>query len=149
MNIDQKSRYSQFQKQGFMVSLLLPQCYPNHDSVLFALWKINAPEQSKRIEKHLNLPVVHTIKSPCWQWWQELSSVPLPICICVLWFKPLFDEGHNWKGYPTDTRRNNNLIMTSKRRFDVIMTLLLRRVSVGYHMSSFWWNFRHWLHRKL
>ena len=35
---------------------------------------------------------------------------------------------------PTGTRRNNNVIMTSKRRrdsrFDVIMTLLLRRVSV-------------------
>ena len=33
---------------------------------------------------------------------------------------------------PTDTWRNNNVIITSKRhRFDVIMTLLLRRVSTG------------------
>ena len=38
-------------------------------------------------------------------------------------------------GRPTGTRRNNNVIMTSKRRrnvvFDVIMTLFLRRVSTG------------------
>ena len=34
--------------------------------------------------------------------------------------------------YPEDTRRNDNVIMTSKRRrFDVLMTLLLRRVFVG------------------
>ena len=35
-------------------------------------------------------------------------------------------------GFPMRTQRNNNVIMTSKRRrFDVIMTLLLRRVSDG------------------
>ena len=34
---------------------------------------------------------------------------------------------------PTNTRRNNSVIRTSKRRrFDVIMTLSLRRVSSGY-----------------
>ena len=43
----------------------------------------------KKNWKNPNLPVVHTVKSPCWQWWQELSSVTLPICICVLWFKLL------------------------------------------------------------
>ena len=32
---------------------------------------------------------------------------------------------------PTDTWRNNDVIMTSKRRFDVIMALLLRRLSAG------------------
>ena len=35
-------------------------------------------------------------------------------------------------GYPAGTRRNNNVIMTSKRRrFDVIMTSLLRHVPTG------------------
>ena len=38
------------------------------------------------------------------------------------------------KPHPTGTLRNNNVIMTSKRRrFDVIVTLLLRRVSAGVH----------------
>ena len=33
---------------------------------------------------------------------------------------------------PTDARRNNNVIFTSKRRrFDITMTLFLRRVSPG------------------
>ena len=33
---------------------------------------------------------------------------------------------------PADTQRNNNVIMTSRRRrFDAIMTLSLRRVSIG------------------
>ena len=35
-------------------------------------------------------------------------------------------------GYPTGIRRNDNAIMTPKRRFGAIMTLLLRRVSAGY-----------------
>ena len=35
--------------------------------------------------------------------------------------------------HPMDTRGKNNLIMASKqRRFDVIMTLLMRRVPVGH-----------------
>ena len=35
--------------------------------------------------------------------------------------------------YPADTRRKNNVTVTSKRsRFDVIVTLLLRRAPVGY-----------------
>ena len=42
-----------------------------------------------------------------------------------------------------DTRRNNNVIVTSKRRFDVIMTVLLRHVAVGlwfvYAMSILCW----------
>ena len=32
---------------------------------------------------------------------------------------------------PVNTRRNDNVIMTSQRRFDVILTLFLRRVSAG------------------
>ena len=32
---------------------------------------------------------------------------------------------------PADTQRKNNVIMTSKRRFDVVTMLLLRRVPVG------------------
>ena len=45
---------------------------------------------------------------------------------------------------PEGTWRNNNVIMTPKRRrFDVIMTLLLRRVSAGgmfcfFHVSFIW-----------
>ena len=35
-----------------------------------------------------------------------------------------------------DTWRNDNVIMTSKRRFDVIMTLLLRCVSTGLYLSQ-------------
>ena len=35
------------------------------------------------------------------------------------------------KGYPADTRRNDNAINTSKRRRDAIKTLLLRQVSAG------------------
>ena len=39
---------------------------------------------------------------------------------------------------PTDTWRNNNVILTSKRcRFDVIMTLLLSRVSTGSGFGVF------------
>ena len=42
--------------------------------------------------------------------------------------------------YPADTQRKNNVIMTPKRRrdviFDVVMTLLMRRVPVGYHQIS-------------
>ena len=42
---------------------------------------------------------------------------------------------------PTNTRRNNNVIITPKRRhFGAIMTLLLRHVSVG--MRSTPWNER-------
>ena len=38
---------------------------------------------------------------------------------------------------PVDTRRNNNVILTSKRRrFDVKMTLLLRRVPVGKSLAT-------------
>ena len=33
------------------------------------------------------------------------------------------------RNYPTDTRRNDNVKTTSRRRFDVIITLLLRHVS--------------------
>ena len=37
-----------------------------------------------------------------------------------------------WHGNPADTWRNNNVIMTSKRRrFDEIMTLSMRGVSAG------------------
>ena len=32
---------------------------------------------------------------------------------------------------PADTQRNNNVIMTLRRRFDVMMTLFLRHVPVG------------------
>ena len=35
------------------------------------------------------------------------------------------------KNIPTDKWRNNNVSIASKRRRDVIMTLLLRRVSAG------------------
>ena len=34
----------------------------------------------------------------------------------------------NFRDYPADTRLNNNVIITSKRRFDIIITLLLRYV---------------------
>ena len=33
--------------------------------------------------------------------------------------------------YPVGTQRNDNVIITPKRRFDVMMTLLLRCVSIG------------------
>ena len=33
--------------------------------------------------------------------------------------------------FPADSRRKNNIIMTSKRRFDVMIALLLRRVPIG------------------
>ena len=36
--------------------------------------------------------------------------------------------------YPTDTRHNNNVIMKSKRRRGVILTLILRHVPVGWRM---------------
>ena len=35
---------------------------------------------------------------------------------------------------PADTRRKNNVIMTSQRRFDVMMTLLLRHEPIGVRM---------------
>ena len=44
---------------------------------------------------------------------------------------------------PAGTRRNNNVIVTSKRRFDVIITLLLRQVPAGmtltcvFHFASY------------
>ena len=34
--------------------------------------------------------------------------------------------------FPADTQRKNDVIMTSKRRCDVVLTLLLRRVPTGY-----------------
>ena len=38
--------------------------------------------------------------------------------------------------HPADTRRKNNVIMTSKRcRFDVIMTLILPRAPVGHQLT--------------
>ena len=40
---------------------------------------------------------------------------------------------------PTGTWRNNNVIMMSKPRCDVIVTLLLRRVPTGYDL---WWLIR-------
>ena len=40
-------------------------------------------------------------------------------------------------GIPVDTQRNNNVIMTSKRRrFDIIITLLLRRVPTGIYPTG-------------
>ena len=40
--------------------------------------------------------------------------------------------------FPVDTRRKNNVIVTSKRRcFDVMMTLSLRSVSAVFHQ---WWD---------
>ena len=53
---------------------------------------------------------------------------------CVISAIEIHSIGVNWiaRPHPADTRRNNNVILTSKRRcFDVIMTLLLRLVSVG------------------
>ena len=42
--------------------------------------------------------------------------------------------------FPASTRRNNSVIITSKRRrFDVIMTLLLRCVPAGYTCSLIEW----------
>ena len=49
--------------------------------------------------------------------------------------KPLRHHYINSRGidYPEGTPRNNDVITTPKRRrFNVIMTLLLRHVSVGY-----------------
>ena len=49
------------------------------------------------------------------------------------WYRQV--PSHNLH-YPADTRRNDTVIMTSKRRrFDVIMTLSLRHVPVGW-----WWQ---------
>ena len=48
------------------------------------------------------------------------------------------DGGLPWphiKYVPEDTRRNNDVKTTSPRRFDVLMTLLLRRVSTSGHMT--------------
>ena len=57
-----------------------------------------------------------------------------------------FKSTHNTLAVPTDTWRNNNVIITSKRRrFDVIMTLLWRRVPAGVArprvrgMGYLWW----------
>ena len=61
--------------------------------------------------------IKHTISQPLYSGPQKKFSAK------ELW---------NMLGVPADTRRNNNVIMTSKRRrFDVMMTLLLRRVPVG------------------
>ena len=39
---------------------------------------------------------------------------------------------------PADTRRNNNVIIMSKRRrFDIIMTLSLRYMSAGMYQTMF------------
>ena len=40
---------------------------------------------------------------------------------------------------PVGTRRNNNVIITSRRRFDVTVTLLLRRVPAGLLASAQVW----------
>ena len=41
---------------------------------------------------------------------------------------------------PVGTRRNNNVIITSRRRFDVTVTLLLRRVPAGLLASARYWH---------
>ena len=43
--------------------------------------------------------------------------------------------------FPVGTQRNDNVIITSKRRrFDVIMTLLLRRVPAGFTGTDIKWT---------
>ena len=55
------------------------------------------------------------------------ESYPL-MCFGVIWYGPFF-----FSNIPADTGRNNNAIITSKRRRDVVftMTLLLRPVPAG------------------
>ena len=69
---------------------------------------------------------------------QKDKKMKRPIACCTIMGQPL--NSHN----PSGTWRNNNAIITSKRpsrrRFDVIMTLILRHVSVGQKASlTFSW----------
>ena len=63
-------------------------------------------------------------------------------------YQPTSDKCQGIRGLPlrdpVDTRRNNNVIITSKRRrFDVKMTLLLHHLSVGMTRTiSAWRNYR-------
>ena len=49
------------------------------------------------------------------------------ITSCVRWVRAQIRIGHN----PTNTQRNKHVIVTSKHRFDVIITRLLRCVFAG------------------
>ena len=56
-------------------------------------------------------------------------------CATHIWWSGRLCDIH--RHCPTGIRRNNNIIMTSKRRrFDVKITLLLRRVSVGHSLDN-------------
>ena len=81
-----------------------------------------APEQTN--EQVVEMPVI----------WDDITLIVTSLlCHGVIW-KVLMTYGSLlWSNsHPVGTRRNNNVIMTSKgRRFDVIMTLLLRHVPAG------------------
>ena len=57
-------------------------------------------------------------------------------CICSVYYQILMLT-KSW-GFPTGTRRNSNIIMTSKQRRDVMTALLLRRVSTGLKQGTSW-----------
>ena len=78
----------------------------------------NKPLQNRSYSLNQCMHLKNNLDYKISSYWNSGSGLWVPNCVV-----------------PTDTWRNNSVIITSKRRFDVIPTLIVRRVPPGvYHL---------------